>query len=144
MDPMGMDLLKRPHTKETGWNLRVAPRSSVLRDFQGPPIIMGLFGPHTIPIWMFPKIVGKPPKMDGLLSWKTPIKMDDLGGFPIFLETSILFPNPSPMVRIPNKIWVPSSGESITLDPWKTEVSKEKTLVVYCSIFRGWNTTHVI
>ena len=37
-------------------------------------------------IWMFPKIVGKTPKMDGLL-WKTLLKLDDLGGPPLFLET---------------------------------------------------------
>ena len=27
------------------------------------------------------------PKMDGWKSWKTPIKMDDLGGPPLFSET---------------------------------------------------------
>ena len=40
---------------------------------------------------MFPKIGGKPPKMDGL-SWETLLKgfkMHDLGGPPLFLETPI-------------------------------------------------------
>ena len=38
-------------------------------------------------MWVFPKI-GVPPKMDGL-QWKTLLKMDDLGGPPLFLETSM-------------------------------------------------------
>ena len=39
-------------------------------------------------IWMFPKNRGvKPPKMDGENNVPNPIKMDDLGGFPTFLET---------------------------------------------------------
>ena len=42
-------------------------------------------------IWMFPKIVGKTPKMDGLFHGKPYEQMDDLGGFPIIfgLETPI-------------------------------------------------------
>ena len=41
------------------------------------------------PIWMFPKIGGKKPKMDGENNGKPYVQMDDLGGFPIFLETPI-------------------------------------------------------
>ena len=37
-------------------------------------------------IWVFPKIGGKPPKMDGLYG-KPYVLMDDLG-VPLFLETS--------------------------------------------------------
>ncbi len=36
--------------------------------------------------WVFPKIGGKPPKWM-VYFMENPIKMDDLGGFPIFLET---------------------------------------------------------
>ena len=40
---------------------------------------------NRITIWMFPNIgVSQPPKMDGLFFMENPIKMDDLGGFPIF------------------------------------------------------------
>ena len=39
--------------------------------------------------WVFPKIRGASPKMDGDLIMENPIKMDDLGGFnPLFSETS--------------------------------------------------------
>ncbi len=44
----------------------------------------------TKTIWMFPKIGGKPTKMDGENIMEQTIKMDDLGGFPIFLERPIL------------------------------------------------------
>ena len=37
-----------------------------------------------------PKIGGFPPQNGWFISWKPPIKMDDLGGFPIFLETPTL------------------------------------------------------
>ena len=41
-------------------------------------------------IWVFPKIVGKPPKMDGENKGKPYVQMDDLGGFPpIFGSTPI-------------------------------------------------------
>ena len=41
-------------------------------------------------IWVFPKIGGKTPKMDGEHNGKPYCVMDDLGGFPpLFLETSI-------------------------------------------------------
>ena len=37
---------------------------------------------------MFPKIGVKDPKMDGFISWKkTYVLMDDLGVFPLFVET---------------------------------------------------------
>ena len=38
------------------------------------------------PIWVFPKIGGKPPKMDGLYPMENPIRIHDLG-VPLFLET---------------------------------------------------------
>ena len=38
-------------------------------------------------IWVFPKIGGKPPKLDGF-TMEYPIKMDDLG-VALFLETPI-------------------------------------------------------
>ena len=39
---------------------------------------------------MFPKIGGKPRKMDGENKGKPYFLMDDLGGFPIFSETPII------------------------------------------------------
>ena len=39
-------------------------------------------------IWVFPKIGGKPPKWMVKIMEK-PIKMDDLGGPPLFFETPI-------------------------------------------------------
>ena len=51
-------------------------------------------GPHSCTesmyIWVFPKIGGKPPKMDGLFHGKPYEQMDDLG-VPLFLETPILY-----------------------------------------------------
>ena len=41
---------------------------------------------------MFPKIGGKPRKMDGENKGKPYFLMDDLGGFPIFSETPIIWP----------------------------------------------------
>jgi len=43
--------------------------------------------PSSPNIWVFPKIRGVSPKMDGL-EWKTLLKMADLG-VPLFSETSI-------------------------------------------------------
>ncbi len=44
-------------------------------------------------VWMFPKIEGKPPKMDGENNRKPYEQMDDLGGFPIFLGNTHLDTN---------------------------------------------------
>ena len=45
---------------------------------------------HFRHIWVFPKIGGFSPKMDGLFHGSNPIKMDNLG-VPLFLETPILY-----------------------------------------------------
>ena len=53
---------------------------------QGGPLVV-INGIIT-PIWVFPKIGGKPPKWMVYNEWKTLLKWDDLG-VPLFLETSI-------------------------------------------------------
>ena len=45
---------------------------------------------NSIDMGVNPKIGVKPPKMDGENNGKPHLKWDDLGGFPIFLETPIL------------------------------------------------------
>ena len=53
------------------------------------------------PIWMFPKIVV--PQMDGKNNGKTLLKWDDLGGFPLFLETPIYFGSTPHPVTVANE-----------------------------------------
>ena len=82
--------------------------------------------------WMFPKIGGKPPKWMVKIM-ENPIKMDDLGGPPLFLETPIwvsfrIFSNRYHYITILRVIHHRDKGAKPTINVNVGKLSKTPTL----------------